>query len=139
MSGAPVNDEDPQTRRTALENAISLGRSDLVVVLLQHGAQVNRVSVTQPWRTPFHLALLYYAQDAAKYADIVRTLQVWGADLALTDANGVPARDYAANLGLPLTAQPMPPPAQCVVMPQVMSQVMVPVPVMPYYQHMQSM
>jgi hypothetical protein len=101
ITSAPTNEDDPQTGRTALEHAISLARADLVTVLLQHGAQVNRVSMVQPWRTPIHYALLYYAQDKMKYIDMVRLLQSWGADFNALDANGQPASNYARNLGLP--------------------------------------
>lgn len=84
-----------------MEHAISLARTDLVVALLQHGANVNRASMIQPWRTPIHYALLYYAQDAYKYMEVVRTLQSWGADFNQLDANGQPASNYARSLGLP--------------------------------------
>jgi ankyrin repeat protein len=101
ITGAPTNEDDSLTGRTVLEHAISLARADLVTVLLQHGAQVNRVSATQPWRTPIHYALLYYAQDKLKYHDTVRVLQSWGADFRSTDASGHAASTYALNLGLP--------------------------------------
>lgn len=96
---------DPQTNRTALEHAVSLADTGLVTVLLQHGANVNNISPTQPWRTPIHYALLYFAQDAVKYGETVRTLQMWGADFNALDANGQPASNYARSLGLP----PVPP------------------------------
>lgn len=101
VTGANANENDPQTGRTALEHAISLARPDLVTALLQHGAQVNNVSMVQPWRTPIHYALLYYAQDRFKYLDVVRVLQSWGADFNAFDSQGQPASNYARNLGLP--------------------------------------
>jgi len=99
VTGVVLNIDDQETGRSPLELAISIARPDLVEVLLQHGADVNRASV-QTWRAPIHYALRYYEADPYKYGPIIQVLQRWGANFMAFDCNGYPAYEFARKLGI---------------------------------------
>jgi predicted TIM-barrel fold metal-dependent hydrolase len=102
-----LNADDTETGRSPLELAISIARADLVEVLLQHGADVNRATM-QTWRAPIHYALRYYETDQYKYGPVLQVLQTWGANFMAADCNNYPAFEYARKLGVMVQAGGMP-------------------------------
>ena len=72
---------------TALVRAVFCGRADAVRVLVEEGADVNRVGIER--QTPLYLACSF------GYTDTVRVLLEAGADVGFVDKDGKTALDVA--------------------------------------------
>jgi len=105
--GAEIDYENPDTGQTALERAIDFGDRDVVRVLLQHGADSNRVG--REGRRPLHLAVgasidnavAGYdkgARDVPADTGCIEELLALGADPELPDEWGETCLDLARRL-----------------------------------------
>jgi ankyrin repeat protein len=90
---------DPNSHQVLCWGA-DLGRNDVCLVLLAHGADVN-VARSSDGKTPLHLAL------AGKHQDIVKTLLAHEqCDLTSQDSSGVTPEELASQLGVSLSILP---------------------------------
>jgi len=106
--GAEIDHEDPDTGQTALERAIDFADRDVVRLLLQHGADSNRVG--REGRRPLHLAVGASIDNAVAGYDAgarderadtgcIGELLAVGADPELGDEWGETSLDLARRLG----------------------------------------
>jgi len=87
--GADVNACAPGSSWTALHAAAGEGRANIVEVLLEHGADINRQS--DRGNTPLHLAALWGRNE------VVKLLLASGADVTIRNDEGQTPKELAQS------------------------------------------